>query len=110
MSKPFSIFWGCTIPARFPFIEKSTRLVLEAAGGQPVDVEGYTCCPEGTLVKAVDEEAYYVTAARNLMLARAADVPIVTPCNGCYSTFKSVSATLEGGLASGQPGVRHDRG
>lgn len=96
MSKPFSIFWGCTIPARFPFIEKSTRLVLEAAGGQPIDVEGYTCCPEGTLVKAVDEEAYYVTAARNLSLAQAAGVPIVTPCNGCYSTFKSVSATLRG--------------
>jgi heterodisulfide reductase subunit B len=94
MSKRFSVFWGCTIPARFPFIEKSTRIVFDSTGGQPVDVEGYTCCPEGTLVKAVDEEAYYVTAARNLSLAQAADVPIVTPCNGCYSTFKSVAATL----------------
>ena len=94
MSKPFSVFWGCTIPARFPFIEKSTRLVLEATGGRPVDVEGYTCCPEGTLVKAVDEEAYYVTAARNLSLASAAGLPMVTPCNGCYSTLKSVSSTL----------------
>lgn len=94
MSKRFSMFWGCTIPARFPFIEKSTRVVLDEVGAQLVDVDGYTCCPEGTLVKAVDEDAYYVTAARNLSLAENADVPLVTPCNGCYSTLRSVSATL----------------
>ena len=61
--KRFSIFWGCTIPARFPFIEKSTRLALDVLGAEVVDIDGYTCCPEGTLVKAVNEEAYYVTAA-----------------------------------------------
>ncbi|MBU2601193.1 MAG: 4Fe-4S dicluster domain-containing protein [Actinobacteria bacterium] len=94
MPKTFSVFWGCTIPARFPFIEKSTRIAIAAAGGLPVAVEGYTCCPEGTLMKAMDEEAYYATAARNLFLADEAGVSIVTPCNGCYSTFKSVSATL----------------
>ena len=25
----FAVFWGCTIPARFPFIEKATRVVLD---------------------------------------------------------------------------------
>ena len=92
--KRFSVFWGCTIPARFPFIEKSTRIVLDDLGAEVVEVDGYTCCPEGTLVKAVDEEAYYVTAARNLALAQDGGVPIVTPCNGCYSTFKSTKAEL----------------
>ncbi len=95
MSKRFSMFWGCTIPARFPFIEKSTRLVIEDLGSEVAEVQGYTCCPEGTLVKAVDEEAYYVTAARNLALTEAADLPLVTPCNGCYSTFKSTAAALK---------------
>src|SRR5680860_1005587 len=92
--KRMSVFWGCTIPARFPFIEKSTRLVLDDMGAEVVEVEGYTCCPEGTLVKAVDEDAFYVTAARNLALAEAADLPMMTPCNGCYSTFKSTKADL----------------
>ena len=32
--KRFSVFWGCTIPARFPFIEKSTRLVLDDLGAE----------------------------------------------------------------------------
>jgi len=90
-----TVFWGCTIPARFPFIEKSTRLVMPELGIDLVDAEGFTCCPETTLVKAVDEEAYYLTAARNLAVAERLGNPLLTPCNGCYSTFKSVISTLK---------------
>lgn len=90
-----TMFWGCTIPARFPFIEKSTRLVVRELGIDPVDAEGFTCCPETTLVKAADEDAYYVTAARNLAVAERLGNPLLTPCNGCYSTFKSVMSTLK---------------
>jgi heterodisulfide reductase subunit B len=57
-----------------------------------VDVTGFTCCPETTLVKAADEDTYYLTAARNLAVAEQAGLPLLTPCNGCYSTFKSVLA------------------
>lgn len=95
MIKRFSVFWGCTIPARFPFIERSTRLALDLLEAEPVDTDGFTCCPEGTLVKAVDEQAYYVTAGRNLAVAEAAGLPLVTPCNGCYSTFKSTQAEFK---------------
>ena len=90
-----TMFWGCTIPARFPFIEKATRLVLRDLGVEPVDLPGFTCCPLTTLVKAADEEAYYLTAARNLALAESQGLPLLTPCNGCYSTFKSVLAELK---------------
>jgi heterodisulfide reductase subunit B/heterodisulfide reductase subunit C len=90
-----TMFWGCTIPARFPFIEKATRLALGDLGLDPVDADGFTCCPETTLVKAADEEAYYLTAARNLALAESKRLPLLTPCNGCYSTFKSVLADLK---------------
>jgi len=89
------MFWGCTIPARFPFIEKATRLTLAELGVDLVDVDGFTCCPETTLVKAADEDAYYLTAARNLAVADRQGLPLLTPCNGCYSTFKAVSARLK---------------
>jgi heterodisulfide reductase subunit B len=72
-----TMFWGCTIPARFPFIEKATRLVLQELG-----------------VELGDEEAYYLTAARNLAVAERQGSPLLTPCNGCYSTFKSVISDL----------------
>ncbi len=93
--KDFAVFWGCTIPARFPFIEKATRLVFADLGANVRELPGHTCCPEGVLVKSNDEGAFYTTAARNLALIEKAGLDVVTPCNGCYSTFKESWAHLE---------------
>ena len=93
--KDFAVFWGCTIPARFPFIEKATRLVFDDLGANVHELAGHTCCPEGVLVKSNDEGAFYTTAARNLALVEQAGLDVVTPCNGCYSTFKETWSHLE---------------
>jgi heterodisulfide reductase subunit B/heterodisulfide reductase subunit C len=92
--KEFAVFWGCTIPARFPFIEKSTRVVFEDLGARVHELPGHTCCPEGTLVKANDPGAFFTAAARNLAIVEKADLDVVTPCNGCYSTFKEAQSHL----------------
>ncbi len=92
--KEFAVFWGCTIPARFPFIEKATRIVFEDMGANVHDLEGHTCCPEGVLVKANDEDVYFTAAARNLAIVEKAGLGMVTPCNGCYSTFKETQSRL----------------
>ena len=93
--KEFAVFWGCTIPARFPFIEKATRLVFGDLGASARELPGHTCCPEGVLVKSNDEQAFYTTAARNLALIEKEGLDVVTPCNGCYSTFKETWSHLE---------------
>jgi heterodisulfide reductase subunit B/heterodisulfide reductase subunit C len=90
MAERYAIFWGCQIPARLPFFEKSIRLVFERAGIELVDVPGFTCCPERSLVSNYSEETWMLAAARNLALAEQTGLPLVTPCNGCYSTLKSV--------------------
>ncbi len=88
-------FWGCQVPARFPFIEKATRAVLERLNIPALDIDGFTCCPEKSLVTNLDEYTWYLTAARNLALAeKNSGKTLLTPCNGCYSTFKSVQAKL----------------
>ena len=93
--KEFAVFWGCTIPARFPFIEKATRVMFDDLGARVQELEGHTCCPEGTLVKANDPDAFYTAAARNLALVERAGLDVVTPCNGCYSTFKEAQSHLK---------------
>jgi len=90
----FAVFWGCTIPARFPFIEKATRVVLDDLGVRVRELEGHTCCPEGTLVKANAPHTFYTAAARNLALVERAGLDVVTPCNGCYSTFREAQSHL----------------
>jgi heterodisulfide reductase subunit B len=93
--KEFAVFWGCTIPARFPFIEKATRVMFDDLGARVQELPGHTCCPEGTLVKANDPDAFYTAAARNLAIVEKAELDVVTPCNGCYSTFKEAQSHLK---------------
>ncbi len=93
--KEFAVFWGCTIPARFPFIEKSLRVLFDELGATIHELEGHTCCPEGTLVKANDPDSFFTTAARNLAIVEKAGLDLVTPCNGCYSTFKEAQSHLK---------------
>lgn len=86
----YAFFWGCQIPARLPQMEKSTRLVLERLGVKAVDLDGFTCCPERNLIANLDERAWYLTASRNLAVAERAGLNLLTSCNGCYGTLKSV--------------------
>lgn len=90
-------FWGCQIPAHLPFVEKSIRLVMERTGKSADDIPGFTCCPETALVRSMGEELWTLTAARNLANAEryAKDPVLITPCNGCSSTLKTVWAELD---------------
>ena len=90
----YAIFWGCTIPARFPFMEKSIRLVLDKLGVGLFEMEGSTCCPTKSIIKIGDDFTWYVTAARNIALAEDMGMDLMTPCNGCYSTLKAAAAEL----------------
>ncbi len=86
--KDYIFFWGCTIPNRFPYLEKSMRLALAKLGVSFREIEGFTCCPEKFLVETLSEEAWHLTAARNLALAEREGADLLVPCNGCYATFR----------------------
>ena len=93
--KSYVFFWGCTIPARFAFQEKAARLVADRMEVGVVDIDGFTCCPEKELVKTMGDELWLITAARNLALAEATGLDLVSPCNGCYGTLKTARAELK---------------
>lgn len=99
----YSFFWGCTIPARFPFMEKSTRMVLNKLGIEYRDLDGFTCCPEKSLVKNMDSRLWKATAARNLAVSERAECDIMTLCTGCFSVLKSTQRNL-----ATYPHVRED--
>jgi len=93
--KDFAVFWGCTIQTRFPFIEKSTRMVLESFKLPYRDIDGFTCCPEKSLVNNVDHGAFMVTAARNVALVDELGYDLVSPCTGCVSNLATVKGELK---------------
>lgn len=91
----FTYFWGCQIPARFPFLEKGTRAAMERLGVECFDADGFTCCPERSLIKGMSEQVWLLTAARNLAVAERAGHDLLTVCNGCYGTLRGVSIKLK---------------
>lgn len=93
--KDFAVFWGCTIQTRFPFIEKSTRLVLDEFKLPHRDIDGFTCCPEKSLINNIDHSLFVLTAARNVALADEQDCDIVSPCTGCVSNLATVKGELK---------------
>ena len=93
--KDFAIFWGCTIPSRFPFIEKSTRMVMEGMGLPYKDVDGFTCCPEKSLINNIDHGMWALTAARNVAVVDEAGLDLVSPCTGCVSNLATVKGELK---------------
>jgi CoB--CoM heterodisulfide reductase subunit B len=78
-----------------PHIEKATRAVFSELGMVAQDLDGFTCCPEKSMIKNADHDLWLVMAARNLALAEDAGLDLVTPCNGCFGTLKGAQHILQ---------------
>ncbi|MCK5561642.1 MAG: 4Fe-4S dicluster domain-containing protein [Thermoplasmata archaeon] len=94
MVKNYSIYTGCLIPSRYPSIEISARKILKDLGVKLHELHETTCCPNQMAIKSTDEHLWEIMAARNLALAEKAGYDILTLCNGCYNTLKTVNSAL----------------
>ena len=85
LSSRYSLFLGCTIPARGRNYELSARKVSARLGIELVDMEPFICC--GFPVKSSDMESALVLAAYNLALARKQGLDVCTLCSSCTSAL-----------------------
>jgi CoB--CoM heterodisulfide reductase subunit B len=93
--KNYSIYVGCLIPSRYPSIEVASRMVLGNLNVKLHDIEGATCCPNQMAIKSTDEAAWELIAARNVAIAEKKGYDIVSLCNGCYNTLKTINSKLK---------------
>jgi heterodisulfide reductase subunit B len=82
----FALFLGCTIPARLPQYEASSRAVLDKLGVEVVDIREFSCC--GYPLRNSDLQAAILAAARNLALAERQGLPIVVLCKCGFGMLK----------------------
>ena len=90
----YKMFEGCVIGNRIPFIEASSRKVLDKIGVETSQAP-FTCCPDPTGMKTFDNMAWLAMGARNICLAEAEGKPIISLCNGCTNTLRGVQHQLK---------------
>jgi heterodisulfide reductase subunit B2 len=81
------LFRGCLIPTRLPYLESSSRFVIDKLGLKVEDLPGASCCVEPIGLKTIAEDTWVVTVARMLAIAERDDKDILALCNGCYLSF-----------------------
>ncbi|MFA5028387.1 MAG: heterodisulfide reductase-related iron-sulfur binding cluster [Candidatus Methylomirabilota bacterium] len=80
-----ALFVGCKIPAAVPAYETSARAVLARLGVELVPLD-FGCC--GYPQRSLRLDAYLLLAARNLALAAARGLDLLTLCQCCYGSLR----------------------
>jgi len=89
----YSLFLGCTIPARVRHYEMSVRVVAATLGIDLVDVPEFACC--GFPLKAIDHRASTVLSARNLCYAEQKGLDICVLCSACAAMLTEDALALK---------------
>lgn len=91
----YLFFKGCTIPVKFPNIEKLAKTILPEIGIELLEIEEFSCCPDPIQVQGANLTFWNAVAARNLAIAEEKGLNIITLCNGCLNTLAIVNHNLK---------------
>ncbi|MDK9709359.1 MAG: CoB--CoM heterodisulfide reductase iron-sulfur subunit B family protein [Desulforhopalus sp.] len=89
------IYLGCNIPFKAPDIEQSFYKVFPALGVEIVDMEGATCCPAWGTAPSFDVDTWLAVSGRNITIAEAKDVDIMTGCNSCFGVMSEAKHMID---------------
>ena len=89
----YSLFLGCTIPARSRNYEMSARAVAQSLGLEFTEISDFSCC--GFPIKASKQREAGFLAARNLALAEESGVEICALCSACTSMLAEEAFHIE---------------
>lgn len=88
----YSLFLGCTVPARARNYELSARKVASTFGIKLIDLDGFVCC--GFPIKSAHYDSFLLTATKNLIFAEERGMDICALCSACASMLTEVNKKL----------------
>lgn len=91
----YALFLGCNIPNRIPQLEVAARKVLPNFEINLIDIPEFGCCPEPIGIQELSRDTWMAMASINLALAEEKGLDILTFCNGCFETLKTVNMELK---------------
>lgn len=89
-----SLYKGCIIPTRLPFIEAATKYIIDRLSLNIVDMGECVCCMEPTGLKSLNHNAWHNVTS---YICSKAGGNIITLCDGCsLSLSESVQESGHG--------------
>ena len=92
-----AFFRGCQVTGALPAYGSATEAVLARLGVRLVELP-FGCC--GDPIRSLRHDAFLLAAARNLALADARGLSIVTPCKCCFGALKGADYALRSDAAA----------
>jgi heterodisulfide reductase subunit B len=93
MNLRYSLFLGCTIPARARNYEMAVRAVGRRLGIEFIDIDEFACC--GFPLKSINKDASILLSARNHCYAEREATDICVLCSACASELTEDSILLD---------------
>lgn len=91
----YAYYSGCVAKGACKELHISTTAIAKALGIELVELLNATCCGSGTF-KETDELMEDVVNARNIALAEALNLPMMTQCSTCQGVIGRVNDKLKG--------------
>jgi heterodisulfide reductase subunit B len=82
----YTLYPGCTIQNRIPYLEASAKFVFEKLGVS-FNTADFNCCPNPVGLKLFDKKAWLTLAGRNLAVAESQKKDVMSLCNGCFQSM-----------------------
>jgi heterodisulfide reductase subunit B len=89
----YALYLGCTVPVRSMNYEMAVRRVAERLNIELVDVDGFGCC--GFPARPLNWKVGLLMAARNLSLAEAQGLDVLTLCSACTGMLTEAEHRLK---------------
>ncbi|MEM0448787.1 MAG: CoB--CoM heterodisulfide reductase iron-sulfur subunit B family protein [Methanomassiliicoccales archaeon] len=91
----YFLYAGCLISSRLPFLEASSRFVLDRMGIDYLSFPRATCCVEPIGLRSLGYDAWLMFVGRMLSIASTERRDVISLCNGCFLSFKEAIHHLE---------------
>lgn len=79
----YTYYPGCSLHSSGPAYDKSSQAVMKAFGANLIEIDDWNCCG-ATAYMSIKELTSFSICARNLALAKKANLDVVAPCSGCF--------------------------
>ena len=86
-----SLYKGCSIPARLPFIEAAAKYIIDSLGLDIRDMGERPCCMEPVGLKSINHDSWSKVSSH---ICSKSEGRLITLCDGCTVSLRETNIKI----------------